>query len=65
MVIAPIMVSSDATHLTNFGSASLWPIYLYLGSQSKYTHAKPMSFAAHHLAYVPKVNFKTKSQLSY
>jgi hypothetical protein len=54
-VIAPIMISSDATHLKNFGTASLWPIYLYLGSQSKYTRAKPTSFSAHHLAYVPKV----------
>jgi len=57
-VIAAIMMSSDATHLTNFGTASLWPVYLYLGNQSKYTRAKPTSFAAHHLAYVPKVNFK-------
>ena len=55
-VIAAIMISSDATHLTNFGNATLWPVYLYLGSQSKYTCAKPTSFAAHHLAYVPKVN---------
>lgn len=57
-VIAAIMISSDATHLTNFGIASLWPIYLYLGSQSKYTRAKPTSFAAHHIAYVPKVCLK-------
>jgi hypothetical protein len=57
-VIAAIMVSSDATHLTNFGIASLWPVYLYLGSQSKYTRAKPTSFAAHHLAYIPKVKLK-------
>jgi len=64
-VIAAIMISSDATHLTNFGSASLWPIYLYLGSQSKYTRAKPTSFAAHHLAYVPKVSFVIEPQLPY
>jgi hypothetical protein len=56
-VIAAIMLSSDSTHLTNFGSASLWPIYLYLGGLSKYTRAKPTSFSAHHLAYIPKVNF--------
>ena len=57
-VIAPIMISSDSTHLTSFGNTSLWPIYLYLGSQSKYIHAKPTSFATHHLAYVPKVKIK-------
>jgi hypothetical protein len=54
-VIAAIMLSSDFTHLTSFGIAGLWPIYLYLGGLSKYTRAKPSSFAAHHLAYVPKV----------
>lgn len=54
-VIAPIMVWSDATHLTSFGNASLWPIYLFFGSQSKYARAKPSEFAAHHLAYIPKV----------
>ena len=57
-VIAAIMLSSDYTHLTSFGNAGVWPIYLYLGGQSKYTRAKPSSFAAHHLAYVPKVNIK-------
>ena len=55
IVIAPIMVWSDATHLTNFGDASLWPIYFFFGSQSKYARAKPSEFAAHHLAYIPKV----------
>jgi hypothetical protein len=54
-VIAPMMIWSDATHLTNFGSSSLWPIYFYPGNLSKYTRAKPSAFAAHHLAYIPKV----------
>ena len=54
-VIVAIMLWSDSTHLANFGTASLWPIYLYIGNQSKYTRAKPTSFAAHHLAYIPKV----------
>src|SRR5271168_1215520 len=54
-VIAAIMLSSDFTHLTSFGIAGLWPIYLYLGGLSKYPRTKPSSFAAHHLAYVPKV----------
>jgi hypothetical protein len=54
-VIAGLMTYSDSTHLTSFGSASLWPIYLFIGNQSKYARAKPSSFAAHHLAYIPKV----------
>lgn len=58
-VIAPMMFASDGTHLTNFGYASLWPIYLYNGAQSKYTCAKPTSFSAHHVAYIPKVGLIT------
>ena len=54
-VIAAIMLWSDLTHLASFGNASLWPIYLFLGNQSKYTRAKPTAFAVHHLAYIPKV----------
>jgi hypothetical protein len=54
-VIAAIMTWSDSTHLTSFGNASLWPIYLFLGNLSKYTRGKPSAFAAHHLAYIPKV----------
>ncbi|KAF4565595.1 hypothetical protein EYR36_002169 [Pleurotus pulmonarius] len=34
--IAALMLWSDATHLTDFGSASLWPFYLQYGNQSKY-----------------------------
>ena len=55
-VVAAIMLWSDSTHLTSFGNAALWPIYLFLGNQSKYTRNKPTSFAAHHLAYIPKVS---------
>jgi len=63
-VIAPLMIWSDATVLGKFGNASLWPIYMYFGSQSKYTRAKPSAFAAHHLAYIPKVCV-TFSEFSY
>ena len=54
-VIAAIMLWSGSTHLASFGNAALWPIYLFLGNQSKYARAKPTSFAAHHLPYIPKV----------
>ncbi|KAH9855280.1 hypothetical protein C2E23DRAFT_724903 [Lenzites betulinus] len=50
-----LMLWSDATHLTQFGSASLWPIYLYLGNLSKYIRGMPTEFAAHHLAYIPEL----------
>ncbi|KAG1858669.1 hypothetical protein C8R48DRAFT_606204 [Suillus tomentosus] len=54
-VVASIMVWSDATHLANFGDASLWPFYVYFGNQSKYTRGKPTAQACHHLAYIPMV----------
>ncbi|GLB33254.1 hypothetical protein LshimejAT787_0101380 [Lyophyllum shimeji] len=53
--IIAILLWSDSTHLANFGTASLWPIYLFFGNQSKYSRSKPTSFAAHHLAYLPKI----------
>lgn len=55
-VIAAMMIWSDSTHLASFGTASLWPIYMFIGNQSKYIRGKPTSFAAHHLAYIPKVS---------
>jgi len=56
-VVIAIMLWSDSTHLTSFGNASLWPIYLYVGNLSKYIRSKPTSNSAHHLAYIPKVNY--------
>jgi hypothetical protein len=58
--IAGIIFYSDATHLTSFGTASLYPMYMYVGNQSQYTRAKPSEFTAHHIAYIPKV-FISKS----
>lgn len=55
--IVALMIWSDATCLAQFGNAFLWPIYLYIGNQSKYSRGKPTSFAAHHVAYLPKVFF--------
>jgi hypothetical protein len=52
-----LMIWSDSTSLAQFGHAQLWPIYLYIGNMSKYSQAKPSSFAAHHIAYIPKVWF--------
>jgi hypothetical protein len=55
-VVAAIMFSSDVTHLTNFGTAKAWPIYLMLGNLSKYFRGLPNSGAMHHLAYIPSVS---------
>ena len=55
--IAAIMLWSDSTHLAEFGTASLWPIYSFFGNQSKYSRARPSDFALHHVAYIPSVYF--------
>jgi hypothetical protein len=55
-VVASLMMWSDATHLASFGDASLWPIYLLFGNQSKYTRGKPTASACHHVAYIPTVS---------
>jgi len=54
-VVAVLMVASDETHLTDFGNAKAWPIYLMLGNLSKYIRSQPNSSAMHHLAYIPSV----------
>ncbi|KAG2030365.1 hypothetical protein BDR03DRAFT_987137 [Suillus americanus] len=39
----------DATHLTMFGNAKLWPVYMYLANESKYCHSN-------HVAYFQKTS---------
>ncbi|KAG8945266.1 hypothetical protein FRC04_001106 [Tulasnella sp. 424] len=53
--IAGMMFWSDATHLTQFGTAKMWPLYLYFGNQSKIARGKPSSRASHHVAYIPSL----------
>ncbi|KAI9568361.1 hypothetical protein HD554DRAFT_2022248 [Boletus coccyginus] len=54
-IVIPLMLWSNATHLASFSDASLWPIYLFLGNQSKYTQGKPSTSACHHVTYISKV----------
>ncbi|KAJ3748203.1 hypothetical protein EV360DRAFT_57052 [Lentinula raphanica] len=54
-VIVWMMLWSDSTHLAQFGTASLWPIYMYIGNLSKYIRVKPSSYSSHHLAYLPSI----------
>lgn len=56
-VILGIMFWSDSTHLASFGTASVWPLYMYFANMSKYFRGKPGSGASHHVAYIPKVRF--------
>jgi hypothetical protein len=54
-VVVALMLSSDATHLTNFGTAKLWPCYLYFGNESKYERCKPNRHLCNHIAYFQTV----------
>lgn len=54
-VIAGLILSSDGTHVAQFGQASLWPGYLGFANQSKYVRCRPQAGAMHHVAYIPKV----------
>lgn len=61
VVLLGLMLWSDSTHLASFGTASLWPVYMYIGNLSKYIRSKPSALAAHHVAYIPKVSLRLKS----
>jgi hypothetical protein len=54
-VILGLMFWSDSTHLTSFGTAKVWPLYMYFANLSKYVRCKPSSGASHHVAYIPSV----------
>ena len=55
-VVVALMFSSDATHLTSFGNAKLWPCYLYFGNESKYRRCRPSSKLCNHIAYFQNVS---------
>jgi len=55
-VVIAMMFSSDATHLTSFGTARLWPCYLHFGNESKYRRCKPTSHLCNHVAYFQTVS---------
>jgi hypothetical protein len=54
--VAALMFWSDSTCVSQFGTHSLWPIYLFFGNQSKYERSRPSSMAGHHVAFLPKVH---------
>ena len=55
-VIVSLMFWSDATQLTAFGSAQLWPLYLFFGNDSKYLRCKPSCHLCEHVAYFQKAS---------
>lgn len=55
-VVVAMMFWSDATHLTSFGNAKLWPCYLSFGNESKYRRCKPTCHLLNHVAYFQSVS---------
>jgi hypothetical protein len=55
-VVVAMMFWSDATHLTSFGDAKLWPTYLCFGNETKYRCCKPTCHLCNHVAYFHAVS---------
>ncbi|KAF8835853.1 hypothetical protein BDN67DRAFT_992306 [Paxillus ammoniavirescens] len=49
--IVPLMLWSDATHLTSFSDAKLWPLYVYFRNESKDKRCQPSAHLCTHAAY--------------
>lgn len=54
--VAAIMIYSDSTHLAQFGTAKLWPIYVFAGNLDKWFRSKPSTHSCEHWAYIPSVS---------
>jgi Plavaka transposase len=63
-VVVALMFWSDATHLTSFGNAKLWPLYMFFGNESKYRRCKPSCDLCCHVAYFENVRAKTSQGTS-
>jgi hypothetical protein len=64
--IVALMFWSDVTHLTSFGNAKLWPLYLFFGNESKYRRCKPSCHLCEHVAYFRSVScYPDVSRLSF
>ena len=62
-VLIGLMFGSDSTHLAQFGTAALWPCYMYFGNESKYRRCKPTCNLCNHVAYFQKVYFTEGSSV--
>lgn len=58
-VVVAMMFWSDATQLTTFTNATLWPCYLFFGNESKYRRCRPSEHLANQIAYFQKVRSRS------
>ncbi|EIW56974.1 uncharacterized protein TRAVEDRAFT_170977 [Trametes versicolor FP-101664 SS1] len=56
--IVPIIISSDKTQLTTFGSKTAYPVYMTIGNLPKDVRRKPSRRGQILLAYLPSSNLK-------
>ncbi|KAF7290483.1 hypothetical protein MKEN_01498900 [Mycena kentingensis (nom. inval.)] len=54
-IVVAFMSFSDEAQAAQFGSASIWPEYIYYGNDSKYRRAKPPENCGFHQAYFAKL----------
>ena len=52
--VVALMFASDATQLTAFGQAKIWPLYMFFGNDSKYRRCRPSLHLCNHVAYFQK-----------
>lgn len=64
-VLVAMMFWSDATHLTSFGNAKLWPTYLCFGNESKYRRCKPTCHLCNHVAYFQAVSSRSFAPFTF
>jgi Plavaka transposase len=50
-IVLALMFWTDATLLANFGTAKLWPCYLFFGNDSKYRRSAISTGLCKHIAY--------------
>ena len=55
-VIASLMFWSDGTQLAQFGHATAWLVYLFIGNLSKYKRASANSGLCHPVAFIPSMS---------
>ncbi|KAJ2911509.1 hypothetical protein MD484_g8905, partial [Candolleomyces efflorescens] len=53
--VVGLMFASDATMLATFGSAKLWPLYMFFANDSKFQRGKPSMKLGEHVAYFEKL----------